>query len=70
MYRPKVSPDLSFGIQFLKRLHGANIVSSNVASVVVVFFSALWAEDDARCCEYKKVCCVLVFTVYMRTTSK
>ena len=25
----------------------ANIVSSNVASVAV-FFSALWAEDDAR----------------------
>ena len=64
MYRPKVIPDLSFGIQFKKKLHGANIVSSNVASVVVVFFPALWAEDDANAKRH------VVFTVYLRTTSK
>ena len=66
MYRPKVSPDLSFGIQFLKRLHGANIVSSNVASVVVFFlhFGLKMMQDVANTRRY------VVFTVYMRTTSK
>ena len=67
LYRPKVSPDLSFGIQFLKRLHGANIVSSNVASVVVVFFlhfGLKMMQDVANTRRY------VVFTVYMRTTSK
>ena len=64
---PKVSPDLSFGIQILKRLHGANIVSLNVASVVVVFFLHFGLKmmlDVANTRRY------VVFTVYMRTTSK
>ena len=67
LYQPKVSPDLSFGIQFLKRLHGANIVPSNVASVVVVFFlhfGLKMMQDVANTRRY------VVLTVYMRTTSK
>ena len=60
-------PDLSVGIQFLKKLHGANIVSSNVASVVVVFFlhcGLKMMQDVAN----TRRCVVL--TVYMRTTFK
>ena len=60
-------PDLSFGIQFKKKLHGANIVSSNVASDVVTFFlhcGLKMMQDVANTRRY------VVFTVYMRTTSK